>query len=235
MPSDGRPGVLYNGFIGADLLIKERLFGLSCFDISHWEDEPNWSIDQDVEEKFLDTCETIMDRGDWRRFVGKIGEDWVEDALYRGILSNHLLAWHVSSKLGYRVDFERMTGGLDHFDVLIIKDEIPYCVIEIKRLGSTNSIDTEVQAHIENCKEYSNADFSVLFCYFPIGKDERSHRVNDYLKGYIYSYSENIGFFDSTDNFISTIPAPITPTEDDITPLSRTVQILTEEVGIARR
>lgn len=234
MSSGGQPGLLYNEFMQADPLLKEKLFALSCFDISQWEESPNWTIDDDTVESFLDTCEELLDRDTFYSFR-RGNEEWIENALHRGILSNYILSWHLSSSLGYETEIEKLSGGLDNFDVRLIKNDLPYCDIELKRMATANSIDTEVASHIESCEASSSADYTVLFLYFPLGEEEDSHRVNDYLKGYIYSYSNNLQFFISDDNYLCPITAPIEPVATDITPLERSVQILRHEVGIERR
>jgi hypothetical protein len=234
MSSGGQPGLLYNEFMQADSLQKEKLFALSCFDISHWEESPNWTIDDDTVESFLDMCEDLLDTGTYYSFY-RGNEEWIEKALHRGILSNYILSWYLSSSLGYETKIEKLRGGLDNFDLRLIKNDLPYCDIELKRMATANSIDTEVGSHIESCEASSSADYTVLFLYFPLGEQEDSHRVNDYLKGYIYSYSNNIQFFDSDNNYFCPITAPIEPIRTDITPLERSVQILRNEVGVERR
>lgn len=235
MSGGGQLGALYNGFMESPQLTKERLFALSCFDISQWEAEPNWTVSREVVNRFLSGCETILDRRQYNQFTGEAGEEWIENALYRGIISNHLLSWHVSSTLGYQTEVERLSGGLDNFDVQILKDGLPYCDIEIKRLASSRSIDSEVNSHIDTCKSHSDADHTVLFLYFPLGAEERSGRVNDYLEGYVYSYCNNVDFFEHGDDYICPIPAPIDPDEDDTLPLEKSVNVLRHEVGIERR
>lgn len=233
--SSGQLSALQSGFMGASQLRKERLFALSCFDISHWESEPNWTISDDIVDRFLSECEAILDRRHYNRFTGEAGEGWIENAMHRGIIANHLLSWHVSSTLGYRTKVERLSGGLDNFDVRILKDGLPYCDIEIKRFASSRSIDTEVESHIATCESHSEADYTVLFLYFPLGEEERSARVNDYLVGYVYSYSHNVEFFMQDENYICPVPSPVDPDEDDIVPLEKTVNVLRHEVGIERR
>lgn len=235
MLDGGQLGALYNGFMGSAQLTKERLFALSCFDISQWEAEPNWTISRGIVDRFLSECEEILNRRQYNRFVGEAGEEWIENALNSGIIANHLLSWHVSSTLGYQTEVERLSGGLDYFDLRILKEGLPYCDIEIKRLASSRSIDTEVDSHIATCESHSDADHTVLFLYFPLGEEERSGRVNDYLEGYIYSYCNNVAFFEHGDDYICPVPAPIDPDEDDIVPLEKTVDVLRREVGIERR
>lgn len=235
MSGGGQLGALYKGFMGSAQLPKERLFARSCFDISQWEAEPNWTVSRDVVDRFLSECEEILNKGRYNRFIGEAGEGWIDNALNSGIIANYLLSWHVSSTLGYDTQEEHLSGGLDYFDVQILKEGLPYCDIEIKRLASSRSIDTEVESHVDACESHSDADHTVLFLYFPLGEEERSARVNDYLEGYVYSYCNNVDFFEQGDDYICPVPAPINPDEDDIGPLERTVHVLRHEVGIERR
>lgn len=225
---------IYSDFHSLSPIKQEKTFALSCFDLGHWEAGPDWdTTDDEVSQMLRELVEELLEGGKWRRFQSEGGFGWLDDERYHGDMTNRLLADFIAEELSYNTSYERRGSGTD-FDVEIFDRGVKICDIGIKRMATTKQVCDEIETHIDKCKDKSSAKDTLLVNYIPV-TNKSAQRISDFLYGYIYMSEKAYNFFNENTNYISFVPAPISPNEGGEHPLRTTKRIIRTEIGLTQR
>ena len=223
---------LKSGFQDLPEVEQEDFFALTCFDLGHWEESPAWKVDYNqVDRELTEYFRKIFSQTEWNKIESRDGgADWLLNRCRDGKITNFLLAWYLEQHSTYACRTESKNNNSE-YDVTMVEDGVPLCGLEIKRLASTRQIAENLEQHQEDSHNRENVRNTVLVNYFPITDASKSRRVRDFVSGYDHLPSEVHEFYKGEENYVVNLPAPVSPTKRDITPLEGTYQVLRQKIG----
>lgn len=234
MPSFAYKEDLLSSFLDLSPRERERIFSISCIEPSHWEASPSWDIStQELDGMILDATRELLEDWQYENLDRKGQLEDVKSSFYHADMINRLMCSYLSHELNHRCVPES-DGSTEQFDVTIYRDDMPLCDIGIKRMATSSQISEYLNQHRDKVQSIGRGNYSVLFLYYPITDISDSKRVREFVFGYEYLSPKIDPFYESPNNYISVIPAPLEPTDEDIFPLYETKDFIQHKLGLSR-
>lgn len=234
MPSFAYKDDFLSAFLDLAPSDQEQVFAISCVEPSHWEASPNWEIShEELDDLILASASNLLEDYQYDVLERRNQLNELKSAFYHGDMTNQFLTRFLAHELDHRFVPESV-GGAEDFDVTMYRDEIPLCDIGIKRMATSSQLSSYLDQHRDKVQSIGEGDCAVLMLYYPTTTITNSRRVRDFVFGYEYLASEIDAFYAEENNYISVIPAPLTPEDNAIQPLRETRDLLRYELGLDR-